>query len=361
MRRTLVMTLCAGALAGACTAADSGTDEGDLGPAPTTRAGALRVRMRALTADRDGVAAHTAAPLVNAWGLAFDPEPATGPEPWIAANGTDTAVIVGADGTPTGRTVAVAGAPTGLIYTESPDLLGDEFVFATEAGTILGWQDALGGTAKVRVDDSAGGAVYKGLAVFDRCSGHVALATTDFHGGKVDVYGAGYAEIEDAGFVDPDLPAGFAPFGIAALGGEVYVSYAKVGEDGDDEAGPGNGYVDVFNPDGTMARRLVSQGQLNSPWGMALAPDGMGALSHMLLVGNFGDGAINVYDPKSGRFRGQLSDESGAPLVIDGLWALAFGPATETSNLGDRLFFTAGPDDEEHGLFGTLQLMKGKK
>jgi uncharacterized protein (TIGR03118 family) len=361
MMRSLTIALLGGALAGGCTGTDPGTGGDELSahvpPTFDGRGAALRVRRTNLTADQAGVAAVLDPDLVNAWGLAFDPDPATGPEPWVASNGTDSARVYHADGTATGKVVSVPGAPTGLVYTEAPDFLGDEFIFATEAGTILGWQDAAGLAAVVRVDDSAGGAIYKGLAVVE-CD-HPALAVTDFHNGKIDLYGAGYAE-EGERFVDHAIPAGFAPFGIAQLDGDVYVSYARQDADGEDDvAGPGNGFVDVFEPDGRLERRLISGGHLNSPWGMVIAPPGLGALSNKLLVGNFGDGAINVYEPHSGEWRGQLRDEKGKPLVIDGLWALSFGPRTDAADLHRRLYFTAGPDDESHGVFGVLQLVQG--
>lgn len=363
MSRTLIFALLSGAPIFACTASDPGTSDSELGQASTLKRGKLRVQQTNLTSDPGGVAAaHTVPELINAWGLAINPEPASGPEFWIAANGTNSLVVVTAGGEPTGQTVAVFGPPTGLVHTESPDFLGDEVITDTEAGTIEGWQAAFGSHTMVRVDNGASGAVYKGLAVFERCEGHVALAATDFHGGKVDVFVDGYAKLENAGFVDAELEGtGFAPFGIAFLGGEIYVSYAKQNAEGtDDVAGPGNGFVDVFHTDGTLARRLISGGDLNSPWGMALVPSGFGPLSHKLLVGNFGDGRIHAYEPRSGAQLGQLHDAAGEPLVIDGLWALVVGPKAHARDKDDRLFFTAGPDDEAHGLFGTLQPIQGK-
>lgn len=360
MSRTLVCASLAGAFVSACTASDEAIVNDERSPLLSSKPSELRVRQTNLTSDQSGVAAHTVPELINAWGLAVNPEPATGPEFWIAANGTNMLVVMAADGSPTGRTVSVTGPPTGLVHTESSDFRGDEFILDTEAGTIEGWQEAAGNSSVVRVDNSASGAVYKGLAVFKR-RGNATLAATDFHGGKVDVYGPGYTKIDHAGFVDAQIPAGFAPFGIALLGNEIYVSYAKQDADAhDDVAGPGNGFVDVFHRNGRLKRRLISRGQLNSPWGMALVPSGFGSLSHMLLVGNFGDGAINVYDPHSGVFRGQLHAESGEPLAIDGLWSLVVGPKTDAADLRDRLFFTAGPDHEAHGLFGTLQPVKEK-
>ncbi|HTJ46184.1 MAG TPA: TIGR03118 family protein [Kofleriaceae bacterium] len=319
--------------AGACNASQPDVIDHELG---STRGGVDK-SMRVVETDLD-------TDLANAWGLAVDPDVH---EFWIASNGTDTAKVDDEDGVPTGKVVAVPGAPTGEVYTESPDFMGDEFIWATEAGTIRGWQDSFGTESSLRADDSASGAVYKGLAVFPFCD-HDAVATTDFAGAKIDLYGPGYGEIDQVAFRDEKIPADFAPFGIAYLGGEVYVSYAKVGPDGDDVSGPGNGYVDVYNTDGSLARRLISGGHLNSPWGMAIAPKGWGKMSNKLLVGNFGDGWINVYEPHSGTWLGAVRDASGKPLVIDGLWALL------TDEDEGEVYFTAGPNDEEDGLFGTL-------
>jgi uncharacterized protein (TIGR03118 family) len=153
-------------------------------------------------------------------------------------------------------------------------------------------------------------------------------------------------------FTDPNIPAGFAPFGITNIGGRLYVSYAKQLAPGnvDDEAGVGNGFVDIFNPDGTLSGRFVSNGNLNSPWGMAVAPAGFGRFAGAILVGNFGDGRIGAYDPNSGAFLGSLADINALPLVIDGLWGLTFGPNAGSTTL----YFASGPNDEAHGLVGTI-------
>src|SRR5438067_654617 len=199
------------------------------------------------------------------------------------------------------------------------------FLFATEDGTINGWQPAVNPTqALVLVDRSLDHAIYKGLAISG--NGTTArLYASNFHGGRVEVWDNAFTRIF-GGFVDPTLPAGFAPFNVQNLGGQIFVTYAKQDANKkDDVAGPGNGFVDVFNTSGALVRRLISNGSLNSPWGLALAPTGWGAFGGDLLVGNFGDGAINAYDPLTGAFIGRMNNVHGTPLVIDGLWALQFG------------------------------------
>jgi uncharacterized protein (TIGR03118 family) len=279
--------------------------------------------------------------LVNAWGMAIDPDVS---QIWVNANGSDEALVLEPDGTPTGAKTAVPGGPSGMIYTESPAFGGDEFIFVTEGGTINGWQDSLRGGSVVRVDDSASGAVYKGVAVAgDR------LFVTDFHNGSVDVY-RGYTEESGAGFADPAIPAGFAPFGVAVVGDDVLVSYAKQDADAhDDVAGPGNGYIDAYElRSGRLERRLVRGGALNSPWGMVVAPRGWHGLGDKLLVGNFGDGMIDVYNRHSGAWLGALRDANDTPIVIDGLWGLMMSPD------GRSVLFSAGPGGESHGLYGSL-------
>ena len=233
--------------------------------------------------------------------------------------------------------------------------MGDRFLFATEDGTIAGWQG--GTTAAVRVDNSASGAVYKGLTTAEG-----KLYATDFAGGKVDVYDSMFSQVSNAGaFTDPNLPSGYAPFGIQNLGGTLYVTYAKKapGSD-DDEAGPGFGFVDTFDTSGNLLQRLVigvpgdPNSPLNSPWGIALAPTNFGPLSNLLLVGNFGDGRINAFDPATGAFVSTLNNTGGAPIVIDGLWGLAFGNAGPGFD-PQKLYFTAGLNHESDGLFGSLQ------
>jgi uncharacterized protein (TIGR03118 family) len=229
-------------------------------------------------------------------------------------------------------------------------------MFATEDGTIAAWSG--GNAATLPVDNSAAGSVYKGLALATNGANSF-LYATDFHNGSVDVYDSTFTKVTLTGnFTDPNLPAGFAPFGIRAFGGQLYVTYAK--QDAakhDDVAGPGNGFVDVFNTDGTFVKRLVAAGILNSPWGMALAPGSFGKFSNDLLVGNFGDGTINAFDPITGAQLGTLDGTNGMPLINLGLWGIAFGNGAQGTRTS-TLYFTAGipgPGQiEDHGLFGAI-------
>jgi uncharacterized protein (TIGR03118 family) len=211
----------------------------------------------------------------------------------------------------------------------------------------------------IAVNNSSSGAVYKGLAIATT-SGGTFIYATNFHAAKVEVYDQTFSPVNQPGaFVDPKIPAGYAPFGIQNIAGKIYVTYAKqlLPDKEDDQAGPGRGFVDVFTPSGEFVRRLISHGHLNSPWGLALAPADFGTFSNKLLVGNFGDGRINVYDPVTGKFEGRLKTDENRPVQIDGLWALAFG---NDANAGkhNELFFTAGINDEADGLFGKLTFMK---
>jgi uncharacterized protein (TIGR03118 family) len=255
---------------------------------------------------------------------------------------------------------APPGVPTGTVFNSHASVAngnqftGDVFLFATEDGTISGWK---GGTnAAVRVDSSASGAVYKGLAIDATLN---RIYATDFGNGKVDVFDTNYNQILAGTFTDPNLPSGFAPFGIENIGGFIYVTYAK--KNGiDDEAGPGNGFVDKFTTDGVLDQRLIigvpgdPNSPLNSPWGLALAPSTFGDLAGLFLVGNFGDGRINAFDPATGAFVSALNNTSGNPIVNDGLWALKFGNGGPGFS-PDKLYFTAGLNDEHDGLFGSLQ------
>jgi uncharacterized protein (TIGR03118 family) len=205
------------------------------------------------------------------------------------------------------------------------------------------------------VAPQTGGAVYKGLAI-GSTGGADFLYATDFHNGKIDVYNTSFAKTNLTGnFTDPMLPAGYAPFGIQNLGGKIYVTYAKTQAGSDDEAhGVGLGFVSVFNTDGTFDKRVATQGTLNAPWGLTIAPGNFGQFSNALLVGNFGNGLINAFDATTDAFLGTLHDGSHS-LHIDGLWALGFGGGNMNSGLADSLYFTAGINDEADGLFGDLR------
>ena len=330
-----------------------------------------------LVSDQMGVASLTDLNLVNAWGMAASPgtDQAPGSPLWVADNGTDLATLYN-NGTATsvskvGLEVSVTGAaPTGQVFNsdQSSFVVHDAnghsgsavFIFDTENGTIDGWNPGVGVApgasppSKVTevARDNGANAVYKGLAIAKASDGKTYLYATNFRSGRVEAYDGTFTPVELPGglFVDPRLPAGYGPFGIKELAGNLYVTFAK--QDAglkDDVAGVGHGFVDVFTNDGALVKRLVTRGALNSPWGLALAPAGFGKFGGDLLVGNFGDGHINVYNPNNGAHLGQLRQ---APIVIDGLWDLMFGNgnAAKTS----ELLFSSGPDDESHGLLGKI-------
>ncbi len=309
-----------------------------------------------LVSDLPGVTLNPPDPdLRNPWGITSSP---TSPF-WVSDNKTGVATLYNGAGVKQGLVVTIPGAgnPTGVVFNGTSAFNGDRFVFAAEDGTIAGWRPALGTTAETLVSPSD--AVYKGLAIGE-VGGHAYLYATNFHSGAIDVFkGDAAAPGLPGNFTDPNLTQGFAPFGIRNLGGQLYVTYAKQDASGhDDVAGPGNGFVDIFDLNGSLVTRLISDGVLNSPWGLALAPEKFGEFSKDLLVGNFGDGTINAFDPTSGALLGTLKDsKTDKPIEIDGLWGLIFGNDGNGGD-SDKLYFTAGiPGDgeiEDHGLFGSL-------
>ena len=310
-----------------------------------------------LVSDQAGVALHQDTNLVNAWGLAAL---ATSPW-WVSDNATDVSTLYRADGVKQALTVSVRNAPTGMVanggstfvLTGASNVTGPaRFMFATEEGTILGWNG--GASAVLAVDNSGAGSVYKGLALANGM-----LYATDFHNGRVDVFDGHFQPVDTpGGFVDGQLPKGYAPFGIENVGGRIVVTYALQDADaGDDVAGQGPGWVDLFDTDGNLIVTVARHGQLNSPWGIAMAPANFGPFSGDLLIGNFGDGRINAYQPQpDGTFElvGPLRSADNKRIVIPGLWALEFGHGSANNGAITTLFFTAGPDDETHGLFGTI-------
>ena len=307
----------------------------------------------------NGVPGTTVDPhLVNAWGLVAGP---TSPW-WVADNGVDMSTLYTATGTKPSLEVAVAGAPTGVVFNgvSGVFLIGTataRFIFSTEGGMILGW--APGSTsATVMVDRSGFGAVYKGLAIATTATGPQ-LYATDFVNGQVDVFSSTWTMVATlGGFVDPKLPAGYAPFGIQTIGNRIFVTYGKqIPGDTDEAHGQGFGFVDAFDFDGNFLVRVAQHGQLNAPWGLAWAPAGFGRFSGDLLVGNFADGHINAYEEMANGhfgFRGFLQTGDGMALSIDGLWAIQFGNGAPNNGPMNTLFFTAGPNDEANGLFGTI-------
>ena len=324
-------------------------------------------RVTRLVSDQPGVAAQTDPNLVNAWGLVAGPSTPW----WVADNGTNVSTLYDRAGTLIPLVVSVPGAPTGTVFNGGSDFVVSHsgqsgpsvFMFATESGTILGWNPSVPlpapSTMAFKVVDRSGvGAIYKGLAIASGASRDFIYAT-DFHNGRVDVFDGNFHRVTRPGrFVDPHLPSGFAPFGIQAIGGHIFVTYAKQDADAkDDVQGPGLGFVDMYGIHGRFLGRVASRGALNAPWGLALAPANFGRFSGDLLVGNFGNGKINAYAPEAnGSFErvGGLRRANGSVISIDGLWALEFGNGGLSGSMSS-LFFTAGPDDESHGLFGKIR------
>jgi uncharacterized protein (TIGR03118 family) len=307
-----------------------------------------------LVSDIPGMAKTPDPNLVNPWGVSFSP---TSPF-WISDNGTGLATLYNGAGDIIPLVVAVpspGSAPTGQVFNSSSSFNGDLFIFASEGGTITGWRGALGTTAETLSPGTGG--VYKGLAIATTPNGTY-LYATDFHNNSITVFPGTGAPSLSGTFTDPNLPAGYAPFNIQTIGGKLYVTYAvQDAAKHDDVSGPGHGIVDVFDLQGNFLQRLISNGPLNSPWGMAIAPTGFGSFGNDLLVGNFGDGTINAFDPSTGNFLGQLDGANGMPLVNLGLWDLTVGNGGNGGSKSN-LYFTAGiPGDgmvEDHGLFGAI-------
>jgi len=314
-----------------------------------------------LVSDGGGIAAaHNNANLINSWGIAFG----TTGFACVADNGTGVAQFYDGTGAVQGSTITGLGAPTGVIFNDTNNFViaGDldsgpaTFLFATENGTIFGWAPGISTGDAAVLAITTPGAVYKGLSqTFDGTS-HFLLAA-DFSGAKIDVFNATFGPAALAGsFVDPNIPAGYAPFGIQNINGDIYVTYAQ--QDGakhDDVPGRGHGFVSVFDAQGNFVKRVVTRGKLNSPWGVAVSPASFGELGNHLLVGNFGDGKINAYDLDTGRFKGSLEQSNGKPIVIDGLWGTRFGNGLQ-SQPSNVLFFASGPGGEAHGLFGRIEV-----
>jgi uncharacterized protein (TIGR03118 family) len=349
-----------------------------------------------LVSDRNGLANFQDRVLRNAWGVAFTP----GASPfWIADNASGCATLYDGTGVKVALQVPIPlsdnsvpstacqpasaqtnpppptpAAPTGLVWNPTTTFLvpgtstSASFIFATEDGTISAWANGAtpNNQAVIAFDNSASGAVYKGL-VFGTNTNGVFLFATNFHAGIIDVFkpadntsnGQYIETTTTGGFKDSNIPAGFAPFGIENINGDLFVSYAK--QDAamhDDVAGPGNGFVGIFDTNGNLLRRFASRGPLNSPWGMTRASFAFGRFSGLILVGNFGNGKINVFSSQ-GQFIDELDRPNGKPLVIDGLWKLILGGGRNSSS--DTVYFTAGPNDETNGLFGTITPASSKQ
>ena len=312
-----------------------------------------------LTSDLPGVATNLDPNLVNPWGIVAGPKTPF----WINNNGTGTSALYNGSGASLPLVVSIPapsggpGAPTGIVFNSTGGFAGSPFLFDTEDGTIASWSPSFGTTAALQATSPAG-SVYKGLALGSVGPANL-LYATNFGTGAVDVFDSSFHPTSvPGGFQDPNLPAGYAPFGIQNVNGSLYVSYAlQDAAKHDDVAGAGHGFVDVFDTNGNLLRRLVTQGALNSPWGLVVAPSTFGQFGGDLLIGNFGDGKINAYDPSTGTMLGTLDDTSGNPLVNQGLWGLSFGNGVQGQD-PNKLYFTAGipgPGDvEDHGLFGSF-------
>jgi len=306
-------------------------------------------------------ATHQDPDLQNGWGITFPP---TGPW-WVSDNGTGKSTLYTADGTKLGLVVTVTnGSPTGTVFNGGAGFVVNangksgpaRFIFASESGTISGWNPAVDPTNTV-VAVHRPDAIYKGLALATAATGPQ-LYATDFAGGHVDVFNTSWGTgVATGGFADPSLPSGYAPFGIANAGGMIVVTFAKqTPGSADEQHHQGFGVVDAFDTDGNLISRVATHGQLNAPWGIALAPSDFGAFSGDLLIGNFGDGQINAYAKQAdGTWEraGGLRDSSGRQLVIDGLWGIGFGNGA-TAGPTNTLYFAAGPNDENDGLFGSI-------
>jgi len=348
--------------------------------------------------------------LLNPWGVTETP---TGSPFWISDNAAGVATLYNVPAntpnsvTKNPRVVSIptpghpldsSGAPTGTVFNittlpgSTPGFMisgveGDGvtktsapaiFLFATEDGTIVGWNPGVfppGQTGSnppgsnfgiIAVDHSGNnfdpnantktGAVYKGLAIATDANGMTRLYVTNFRSGMVEAYDVNFAAVASPpAFVDPKLPDSYAPFNIVPINGELFVTFAvQNAEKHDDVAGQSHGIVDVFELDGTFRQRFAQHDQLNSPWGVALAPTGFGELGGALWIGNFGNGHINAFDPDSGKFLSKVRDPKGKAILIDGLWTITFGSNNGNGGSANTLYFTAGPNGETDGLFGSL-------
>jgi uncharacterized protein (TIGR03118 family) len=300
--------------------------------------------------------------LVNGWGIT-----ASGTSPWwVSNNGTSTSTLYDGTGAARPLVVTIPGPPTGTVFNGSSDfkvdagtgLAASRFLFATDDGRIAGWNGV--GTAAIQAAATPG-AIYLGLAI-GTSGGHNYLYAADFVDARVDVFNGTFDLVHLAGdFTDPGLPARYAPFGIQQIGGEIFVAYAKQNAAGDEELhGEGLGIVDVFGTDGTFHGRVATRGELNAPWGLAMAGtgvDGFGKFSGDLLVGNFGDGRIHAFARTDNGWeeRGVLKGPNHRPISIDGLWGIGFGNGA-ASGPKSTLYFAAGPNDETEGRFGSISM-----
>lgn len=306
-----------------------------------------------LTSNQSGVASFTDPLLVNGWGLTYAP----GGPFWVSDNGDGWSTLYTGTGQPQTLQVIVpsadgtsSGTPTGIVYNGSQQFQingwASTFLFDTLDGTISGWSDFSPSASIIAVDNSASGAIYTGLAITNHTSNNYIFAADSWNN-KVDIYDGNFNFVSS--FTDTGLPAGFTPFGIRDIGGNVYVTFAS-------SSGGSGGYVDMFSESGKLIRRLVHGKPLNQPWGLALAPKNFGTLSSALLVGNNINvsSTINAFNTKTGKFIGTVSSSAGKPIEIDQLWGIEFGGGSASNGNTNQLFFTAGPNNNLDGLFGVI-------
>jgi uncharacterized protein (TIGR03118 family) len=338
---------------------------------PATPSPANSYLVHNLVSDLPDMADFQDPNLVNPWGIATT---STSPF-WIGNNGAGASTLYGTTGVPNALVVtipapgsATGGAVTGVIANTTTSFnvapgKPASFIFCTEDGAVSGWNSSVSATAAIiTVDNSKANSVFKGCVIGGTAAAPI-LYVTDFHNGVVDMFDASFNPIVNvkATFFDPLIPVGYAPFGISNFGGLIYVTYAQQdAQKHDDVSGAGNGFVDVFDASGNLVTHLISKGALNSPWGMQMAPATFGQFSGALLVGNFGDGVINAFDPAKGTLLGTLMDPTGHPVAVPGLWGLLFGNGGKGGDTS-TLYFTAGvpgpygEENESHGLFGSIQ------
>ncbi|MFL9957316.1 TIGR03118 family protein [Paraburkholderia nemoris] len=320
-----------------------------------------------LVSDGAVSAPHTDPNLKNAWGIAFNPKGFV----WVADNGTSVATLYDGNGVPQSLIVSIPNGtsgpanPTGIVFNGTTEFTVSQggksgvgaFIFSGEGGTITAWAPAVAPTnAIVMFDDGSGGAVYKGLALASNGTANF-LYATDFHNNKIDVFDKNFAKVAMPGkFQDATLPAGFAPFGIQAIGAKLFVTYAKQDAAAHDNVdGSGLGFVDVFDTAGNLLQHFASSGPLNAPWGVAQAPGNFGRFGGDILIGNFGDGTINAFDPASGQSLGAINLPNGTAFAQPGLWGIAFGNGLDNQPT-NTLFFAAGPNDEADGVYGRIDV-----
>jgi uncharacterized protein (TIGR03118 family) len=348
-RKAPLVTLCAAALVLSVSTAPSAQSQ-------TSSYRPTRFETVNLVSDIPGRAAITDPNLVNPWGMSM------GPRLWVSDADKDLSTVYSGGGTAgtikkEPLEVVVEGGPTGQVFNSGSRFLvrGHPalFIFATESGTIQGWNPQADPTHAI-VKAKVRHASYKGLALVS-VNGRQFLLAADFFHARIDVFDSRFHRVHSFGaFRDRGLPRGYAPFNVASVGGTVFVAYALQNADRDEEvAGPGNGFVTQFTSGGRFIRRFASRGALNAPWAITVAPRSFGTFAGDLLVGNFGDGRVNAYDRSSGRFHGPLRKPGGAPIEIEGLWGLL--PGTAANGGRDALWFAAGIDDEKHGLVGLIR------